>query len=820
MKSSKNIIESYLKKADWRVNESSSAPYSFGALNKYAASEVSKDYWLREVYTPEIANAYVNGDIHIHDLGALSLYTYFGKETVIVKSPDKQILLISFEDLYALFKNSEVCVNTEDDVWQVFPDGYVVLDKDGWTPIQKITRKKKHRNMRFIKNEAGRSVIVTDNHPMITRDGEKASIDTQKETDYLYSADLSVLLRDEPLFSVDKLDLLRIMPSHIGKDKVYADGYPIEEQRDNANTKTVHTASSTMNRFIPLTGELGFALGFILAEGYLRWDGNNKNHHISINNKSKEDIDRVVSALNNIGCQCTVRWDGEFYHVCIANKIFLYIVRCVWGIKAGSYHKNFPNQCLMYSKEFLKGMFAGLVDGDGTTNNTQTIIGIAARTMLEQTAVVGKFLGLHPRDGACEGQGSTREYKGKTIIQKYPLYRLSFRNQSLGIPSSKMANAVESTTHWKSEEVGTWTKVLNNDEVNIPENYIYDITTETHTLLVNGMYNHNCTGYSLKDILLKGVCGVQNIPRSAPAKHFDSVLNQISNLITVFQNEIAGAVALNGFDTLLAPFIKEDNLGYREVKQSLQNFIFSINSNSRIGAEPAFSNITFDLTPPKNMLDEYVIIGGEFQSFTYKECQREIDLLNRVFCEIMLAGDADGKLFSYPIPTYNIHSRFDWDNPNNKLLWEMAGKYGVPYFANFVNSELDINDVRSMCPLRGDTLIDIKESLESEIQTVELKSICGREVYVKYMNQWKLAKGNKSEEQLVVEVKTADKTYYFGEFHLQPIVRNDDVMTVHAGELRIGDYFIYDCDGIKKLAKLQSVAVTNLNDDLYCVEVF
>lgn len=206
-----------------------------------------------------------------------------------------------------------------------------------------------------------------------------------------------------------------------------------------------------------------------------------------------------------------------------------------------------------------------------------------------------------------------------------------------------------------------------------------------------------CTGYSLKDILIKGVKGVPNIPVSAPAKHFDSVLNQCANLVTVYQNEIMGAVAFNGFDTLLAPFIKQDNLTYNEVKQSMQNFIFSVNSNSRAGAEPAFFNLTFDLTPPEDMLDEYCLVGGELISCTYGECQKEIDLINRVFFEIMLEGDADGKLFAYPIPTYNIHSRFDWDNPNNKLLWEMAGKYGTPYFANFINSDLDISDVRSMC---------------------------------------------------------------------------------------------------------------------------
>lgn len=206
-----------------------------------------------------------------------------------------------------------------------------------------------------------------------------------------------------------------------------------------------------------------------------------------------------------------------------------------------------------------------------------------------------------------------------------------------------------------------------------------------------------CCGYSLKDILLKGVGGVSNIPTSSPAKHFDSILNQIANLDTVYQNEIMGAVAFNSFDTLLAPFVKADKLAYSQVYQSMQNFIYTINSNSRAGAEPAFTNVTFDLTPPRDLLNEYAILGGELVSFTYGSCQQEMDMINKAFFEIMLKGDYNGKLFSYPIPTYNIHDRFDWDNPNNKLLWELSGKYGVPYFANFLNSDLDINDVRSMC---------------------------------------------------------------------------------------------------------------------------
>ncbi len=214
---------------------------------------------------------------------------------------------------------------------------------------------------------------------------------------------------------------------------------------------------------------------------------------------------------------------------------------------------------------------------------------------------------------------------------------------------------------------------------------------------LSGVPTLYCCGYSLREILEKGVKGVSNIPVSSPAKHFMSALNQLVNLTSVFQNEIMGAVAFSNVDTLLAPYIKKDNLTFEEVKQHLQNFIYSINSNSRAGAEPAFSNITLDLTPDNGMLNKKAVIAGEEQEFTYKDCQHEIDMFNRAFCEIMIAGDASGKSFPYPIPTYNIHKRFDWDNPNNELLWEMAGKYGIPYFANFINSDMDPEEARSMC---------------------------------------------------------------------------------------------------------------------------
>lgn len=216
-----------------------------------------------------------------------------------------------------------------------------------------------------------------------------------------------------------------------------------------------------------------------------------------------------------------------------------------------------------------------------------------------------------------------------------------------------------------------------------------------------------CCGYSLKRVLELGVTGVPNIPKSKPAKHFDAILNQLANLTTIFQNEIMGAVAFSSFDTLLAPYVRADNLTYDEVKQSLQNYIFSINSNSRAGAEPAFSNLTFDLVIPEDLASQPVMIGGKFDwEHDYGEYQEEVDIINKAFCEIMLGGDANGNPFAYPIPTYSITDETEWDNEVLDLVFEMAGKYGYPYFSNYMGSDMKPSDIRSMCCRMG---LDLRE---------------------------------------------------------------------------------------------------------------
>jgi len=212
-----------------------------------------------------------------------------------------------------------------------------------------------------------------------------------------------------------------------------------------------------------------------------------------------------------------------------------------------------------------------------------------------------------------------------------------------------------------------------------------------------GMLSVYCCGWDLKDLLLKGFTGAYGKVQSGPAKHFRTALGQTVNFFYTLQGEAAGAQAFASFDTLLAPFIRYDGLGYTEVKQSLQEFIFNMNVPTRVGFQTPFTNITLDMTPPKNMANEAVVIGGELMDATYGEFQAEMDLFNRAFCEVMMEGDASGRIFSFPIPTYNIVQGFDWESERFRPIWEMTAKYGIPYFSNFINSDMDPEDARSMC---------------------------------------------------------------------------------------------------------------------------
>lgn len=212
-----------------------------------------------------------------------------------------------------------------------------------------------------------------------------------------------------------------------------------------------------------------------------------------------------------------------------------------------------------------------------------------------------------------------------------------------------------------------------------------------------GLLSAYCVGWDLKDLLIRGFGGVKGKVESRPAKHFRSALGQIVNFFYTLQGESAGAQAFANLDTYLAPYIRYDNLSYREIKQCLQEFIFNMNIPTRVGFQTPFTNVTLDVNIPSNIAEDYVIVGGKMKNLKYSEFQEESNLFNQAFIECLLEGDAKHRIFTFPIPTYNITKNFDFDNPSLEKLWELTAKYGTPYFANFVNSDMDPEDARSMC---------------------------------------------------------------------------------------------------------------------------
>ena len=259
--------------------------------------------------------------------------------------------------------------------------------------------------------------------------------------------------------------------------------------------------------------------------------------------------------------------------------------------------------------------------------------------------------------------------------------------------NSNMEYSLQGLNNYLSSEVSKvyWLNKIYPDEIKTAQtNGDFHI----HDLSILSVY---CVGWDLHDLLTEGFKGVSGKVESKPAKHFRSALGQVVNFFYTLQGEAAGAQAFSNFDTLLAPFIRYDNLEFKEVKQALQEFIFNINVPTRVGFQTPFTNVTLDIKVPKYYADQGVIIGGEPQSEIYRDFQKEMAIFNKAFLQVMAEGDAKGRVFTFPIPTYNITTDFDWDNPDLEYLWEMTAKYGVPYFSNFVNSDMNPEDARSMC---------------------------------------------------------------------------------------------------------------------------
>ena len=319
------------------------------------------------------------------------------------------------------------------------------------------------------------------------------------------------------------------------------------------------------------------------------------------------------------------------------------------------------------------------------------------------------------------------------VARSYMIYRKQHQNlrelSGTELDYKKVVDSYLKVSDWRVKENSTVTYsvgglILSNSGA-VTANYwlseIYDkeiadahrnADIHIHDL---SMLTGYCAGWSLKQLIQEGLGGVPSKITSSPASHLSTLCNQMVNFLGIMQNEWAGAQAFSSFDTYLAPFVKADNLDYKQVKQCIQSFVYGVNTPSRWGTQAPFSNITLDWVVPNDLAELNCIVGGKEMPFKYKDCVEEMAMVNKAFIEIMIEGDANGRGFQYPIPTYSITKTFDWsETENNKLLFEMTAKYGTPYFSNYINSDMEPSDVRSMCcRLRLDVETGRAPSLQS-----------------------------------------------------------------------------------------------------------
>ena len=352
--------------------------------------------------------------------------------------------------------------------------------------------------------------------------------------------------------------------------------------------------------------------------------------------------------------------------------------------------------------------------------------------------------------------------------------------------NSNMAYSLQGLNHYISSEVSKvyWLNRIYPLEIkNAHQNGDFHI----HDL---GLLSVYCVGWDLQDLLTVGFKGVSGKMESKPPKHLRSALGQIVNFFYTLQGEAAGAQAFSNFDTLLAPFIRYDQLTYDEVKQALQEIIFNINVPTRVGFQTPFTNITMDLVVPSYYKTQGVVRGGEIQKEAYGEFQHELDMFNKAFLEVMLAGDAKGRVFTFPIPTYNMTKDFNWDNPNLELLWKMTAKYGIPYFSNFINSDMNPEDARSMCcrlrldnrelRSRGGGLFGASPLTGSiGVVTINMPRIgfsakSEEEFFVQLLERMNLAKNSLEIKRKILEKLTDQNLYPYIKFYLRHIKERFD----------------------------------------------
>ena len=720
------MVQDYLELRDWRVRENANIVPSYSSLMFNTAGAIQARWLLDKYYPAPVADAHISGDLHLHDMymGAVC-YSYSGDEVVIARV-NGELLLVSLRQLYDMFYD-EIEIEKGVCVKDVRNLNVEVLDANGFTKVKFLTKKRKDKKMLFIKTEDGKSCIVTNDHPMITEQGvipaEHLQIGMKLQSINPLNL-LSQLFGKSELYISDELAKLGIfdfkldgvegnivyLTPHlknepVRKDALISPGKPVITRIWSThynpwwvkNAPRKEKVEHGIQNKLQLDEDLGYLVGLFIAEGSYGTEG-----RIDIAQKNPDIISKVIRILDKLGWSYSYETKGEIRRISIFSTIVKYLFELVFGIRPYSKNKNVPVQCLNFSEKFIKGLVAGIIDGDGTISPDwgHIQVRVASRTLCNQLHILLSYLGFNVYD-EFQGIGSERTYRGRKIVQRYPLYGIYFMPKfSIDIPSLKYHKALDIIRRKKKTAVKIYSnevKVIAKKEIPIADDFVYDITTESGTFICNGIFSHNCQGWSIEDILLRGIEPIGTNPKSNPPKHLDVLTMQMVNFVGMATQESAGAQAFNAVDVLLAPFVHYDGLDERKLKQIIQMFVYNLNTTSRWGGQSPFTNITLSITVPEDLKNKPAIVGGKPMDRTYGDFEEETQMVAKAFLEVFLEGDAQGRPFTFPIPTFGLTKDFPWDSEVSDLLWRVTAKYGLPYFQNFINSDLRPSDVRAMC---------------------------------------------------------------------------------------------------------------------------
>src|SRR3989344_369730 len=610
-------MDEYLQRNDWRVNENANVDFSLGGLILYISGKITANYWLNNVYNKEVRSAHINGDFHLHDLSMFSGYSFYRNETIVVRKKSiNKIYCLALEQLYNLVMAEVI----EENGFEIkYTNDFEVLDENGWTDVKRVLRHKTDKKLLSFNTKNGHNLIITEDHPFIVLEEKKDIINCPRcssnniiknrtnkgPIDYFKCKECN----NNFSFKLNKIPNIKLRNTKLARNILMND-YTLTP---NINLNLLKSKN--------LNSADGWFLGFFIAEGYFKQEyiafelnkesleteklldylNLNNIHYILLNREKIIDLENSLQSVVREGViSVTIPIN------CLSNDLQASFSQ----IRAYSENKNLPIDFLNYGDDVIGGIVSVIIDGDGTIRNddkwvSRATIRITSKTALSQIQTWLNLNNINSSLSTIDSFGE-RIFNGIKIESKKQLYSLSiyipesikeFFNECIKIDENFLYSKKNSNKKLFSE----FRKI---EEIKNDSEFVYDITTDSHTFLCNGLLTHNCAGWSLRQLILEGFGGVPNRLQTVPARHFDTLIGQMVNFLGTLQNEWAGAQAFSSFDTYLSAFVRHDNMNYKQVKQQMQRFIFNMATPSRWGSQSPFVNTTLDWIVPEDLANQ------------------------------------------------------------------------------------------------------------------------------------------------------------------------------------------------------------------------